>query len=377
MKKTIVIILVVAVLGVVLVALAGMYKFNYLANQPGRDVDGNKLATEYHSEYFDVVALLGQSCQANTECETPAEYAIQSNCPYDTACIEGSCAVICPRPFTASASYVASPQDATYTIADEPVMLVDGVSEVAAATGSVAKIITRYFGNEMRTDLNGDGKEDVVFLLTQETGGSGTFFYAAAALATDTGWIGSHAYFLGDRIAPQTTQLSQDPAHERVIIINYADRETDQAMTEQPSVGKSAWLKFDVASMRFGEVVQNFPGEADPHMMTLDMQTWTWVRTQYNNDTELLPKQPEAFTLTFTTDGAITATTDCNSMRGTYTVDENRIVFGPMAMTKMFCPDSQEQEFAAMLAEVQSFLFTSKGELVFELKLDTGSVVFR
>ncbi len=30
---------------VFMIALAGMYKFNYLANQAGYDVDGNKITT--------------------------------------------------------------------------------------------------------------------------------------------------------------------------------------------------------------------------------------------------------------------------------------------------------------------------------------------
>lgn len=43
MKKTILIISAIIIGTVVLIALAGMYKFNYLANQPGYDVDGNKI----------------------------------------------------------------------------------------------------------------------------------------------------------------------------------------------------------------------------------------------------------------------------------------------------------------------------------------------
>lgn len=46
MKKGILIILALAVLVLVGVALAGMYKFNYLANQPGYDVDGNKITQD-------------------------------------------------------------------------------------------------------------------------------------------------------------------------------------------------------------------------------------------------------------------------------------------------------------------------------------------
>lgn len=46
MKKYLVIILGIAALLFIAVAFAGMYKFNYLANQPGYDVDGNKEKTE-------------------------------------------------------------------------------------------------------------------------------------------------------------------------------------------------------------------------------------------------------------------------------------------------------------------------------------------
>lgn len=45
--------------------------------------------------------------------------------------------------------------------------LVDGLNEVEAAPGSASKIITRFFGNEAFGDLNGDGKTDAVFLITQ------------------------------------------------------------------------------------------------------------------------------------------------------------------------------------------------------------------
>ncbi len=372
MKKTILIVLAGCVALFVLIALAGMYKFNYLASQPGYDVDGNKIEA---TDTFEVIEVLGQSCQTTSDCEIPAEYALQSNCPYDSVCIENSCAVICPYPFSGKSTAGSGFQNATYSINGESVVLVDGFAETDAAPGAAAKIITRYFGNEVRTDLNDDGREDVVFLLTQETGGTGTFFYAVAALNREGGWEGSQAFFLGDRIAPQTTEMSQNPDHKNVIVFNYADRETSQAMSEQPAVGKSVWLKLDVESMTFGEVAQDFEGEADPDIMALDMQTWTWVKTQYSNDIELVPNQPNTFTITFNGEGSVSATTDCNAMSGTYELDGNQIIFGPIAMTKMFCSNSQEQEFASMLAEAHSFFFTRKGELIFEF--DRGTATFR
>jgi hypothetical protein len=115
-------------------------------------------------------------------------------------------------PTVASAPVAAaqpSYRDATYTVNGRPVQLTDGLSEVAAAPGSASKVVTRIFGNTAEGDLNGDGRADIAFILTQSPGGSGTFFYAVAALRTDTGWTGLNAVPLGDRIDPQPTTWQQ------------------------------------------------------------------------------------------------------------------------------------------------------------------------
>jgi heat shock protein HslJ len=159
--------------------------------------------------------------------------------------------------------------------------------------------------------------------------------------------------------------------------VNYADRKATDSFATPPSVGKSIWLLLDPVTHELGEVVQNFEGEADPARMKLDMQTWNWIKTSYSNDTTVTPKKEKAFTATFAKDGKVSFTTDCNRMSGGYTVTGNKLVFGPIAMTKMYCEGSQENEFAKMISEVGSFLFTSKGELILELKLDSGQMVFR
>lgn len=149
-----------------------------------------------------------------------------------------------------------------YIIDGQPVKLENGIAQTEAAPGSASKIVTRYFGNELKTDLNGDGREDVVFLLTKDMGGSGTFFYAVAALNTGNGYRGSDGYLLGDRIAPQSTSLSQNPRHKNVVVVTYADRTPGEPMTAQPSVGKSAYLKLDEETMQWGVVVSDFEGES-------------------------------------------------------------------------------------------------------------------
>lgn len=126
----------------------------------------------------------------------------------------------------------------TYRIDGRMVALVNGVAESEAAPGSASKVTTRYFGNEANGDLNGDGITDVAFLVTEDGGGSGTFYYVVAALKTSVGYTGTNAVLLGDRIAPETTTISDGD-----IIVNYADRKPEQAMAFPPSIGVSKYLR--------------------------------------------------------------------------------------------------------------------------------------
>ena len=234
-------------------------------------------------------------------------------------------------------------------------------------------IDTKYFGNELKTDLDEDGREDVVFLLTQSKGGSGTFYYVVAALNTERGYVGSEGLLLGDRIAPQTTERGKG----KIVIVNYADRAPTDPFTTPPSIGRSIWLLLDPQSMQFGEVAKDFEGEANPSSMTLDMKKWVWVSTLYNDEREIMPKQAGRFTITFGKDGRFSATTDCNSMGGGYVAYNGTLTFGETFMTEMYCEGSQESDFANLLQTASGYHFTSKGELILDLKFDSGSAMFR
>jgi len=263
-------------------------------------------------------------------------------------------------------------KDVAYIIDGNEILLKNGLAETESAPGSASKIVTRYFGNEAEGDLNGDGISDIAFLLTQSTGGSGTFFYAVASIKTDKGYWGTHAVFVGDRISPQTTEI-----RDGKLIVNYAERARGEPMTTEPSIGKSLWFKLDSATMQFGEVVQNFEGEADPRRMTLGMKTWLWQKAIFSDGREVVPKQEGKFAITFTDSEGFSATTDCNSIGGNYSVTRGAITFGTIVSTKMYCEGSQEAEFARLLTDSARYHFTPKGELVLDLKFDSGSVIFR
>ncbi len=264
-------------------------------------------------------------------------------------------------------------KDLTFLIGKDPVTLVDGISEVEAAPGSASKTITRYFGNEAKGDLNGDGIVDLAFLITQETGGSGTFFYVVGAIQDASNrYQGTSAVLLGDRIAPQTTEIQGGK-----LIVNYAERRADEPMTAQPSIGKSIYLKLDPVSMQFGEIVQDFEGEADPKMMKLTMKSWVWVKSNYNDGREVFPKQPGRFSITLKEDGSFTATTDCNSAGGKWAEKAGGVSFQDIFSTKMFCEGSQESVFTTDLGNVSDYHFTSKGELILSIKFDSGTMTFK
>ncbi len=135
-------------------------------------------------------------------------------------------------------------KNTTYLIERQPVTLVNGRAETPSAPASASKTVTQYFGNEASGDLNGDGIPDVGFILTQDTGGSGKFYYAVAALKTANGYQGTNAVLLGDRIAPQTTAITNGQ-----LIVNYADHKSDEPMSALPSVGVSKYLKVEGAML--------------------------------------------------------------------------------------------------------------------------------
>jgi hypothetical protein len=161
-----------------------------------------------------------------------------------------------------STSSTLDPSNATYIIDGAPVTLVDGRSEHPAAPGSAETITTQLFGTPVLGDVNGDGVNDAAVILVQTGAGSGTFYYAAVALATSSGTgsstgtvgtIGTNAILLGDRIAPDTTQIANG-----IVTVNYADRKPTDSMSTPPSIGVSKYL------VVAGTVLYDTPSDIHP-----------------------------------------------------------------------------------------------------------------
>ena len=111
------------------------------------------------------------------------------------------------------------------------------------------------------------------------------------------------------------------------------------------------------------EMSTNTSSELDPNnsgnevdiYQDLTQYKWIWKETHNGvgpdslSSGKITPRRTGAFTITFSKDGKVSGTTDCNGFGGTYTLNGGELSFGPLASTLMFCENSQESEFLAML----------------------------
>jgi len=132
------------------------------------------------------------------------------------------------------------PRNTTYVVDGSEVTLIDGVSSVSVTPDSTVKTVTRYFGNESTGDLDSDGRDDMAYLITQDRGGSGNFYYVVVALNKNDGYEVTNVFFVGDRISPQSTNINTSASE---LYVNYAERRSGEPMTAQPSQGATLYLK--------------------------------------------------------------------------------------------------------------------------------------
>jgi hypothetical protein len=142
----------------------------------------------------------------------------------------------CRRNGTAG-SVLADALNAVYAIEGRDVRLTGGRSEVRAAPGSEAMMVTSVFGPPVHGDIDGESGEDAALILVHSPGGSGTFYYVAAFLGSGRTAGGTNAVLLGDRVAPQNVSIDG-----RTIVVNYADRRPGEPMSAPPGIGKTLRL---------------------------------------------------------------------------------------------------------------------------------------
>ncbi len=105
---------------------------------------------------------------------------------------------------------------------------------------------------------------------------------------------------------------------------------------------------------------------------------WQWVRFQDGADLNNIEvDNPASYTIQFMADGTYAIQADCNSGSGGYSVDGSSIVIQPGPMTLAACgAESLDSTFLSRLGDVVTFVFDDEGNLVLNLKVDAGNMIF-
>jgi len=157
------------------------------------------------------------------------------------------------------------PINARYIIDSREIELINGVALEEIAPGQTGKAQTRIIGEPTYGFLDEDDIADALVLLANDSGGSGTFYYMAAAVGKKTvesdgangvAYEGTNAVFLGDRIAPRHVTIRNG-----IAIADYADRKPGEPMTANPGEQKSKYALLrdnaleEIGALKSGEQI--------------------------------------------------------------------------------------------------------------------------
>ena len=103
---------------------------------------------------------------------------------------------------------------------------------------------------------------------------------------------------------------------------------------------------------------------------------WQWTNSTLSDGSRVDVSNPENYTLDFVSAGALAIKADCNSVSATYVITGNQIAITLGPSTLVACPEgSLDSTFLRQLGEVGSY-FMQDGDLIMELKFDSGSMRF-
>lgn len=108
---------------------------------------------------------------------------------------------------------------------------------------------------------------------------------------------------------------------------------------------------------------------------------WYWLAFEDSADGveshDIAVSDPSKYTLEFLADGTVKIQADCNSASSVVTIVDSALSFAPGPMTLAECePGSLYSEFLAKLGDVATYVFDEDGDLVLNLKMDAGNMIF-
>ena len=213
-------------------------------------------------------------------------------------------------------------------------------------------------------DLDGDGVDEVVVLLWENSGGSGTFSYVAAAGRRDGKPVNLGTAFIGDRV-----QLRSGQIKDGMIRLDVVQQGPDDAGC-CPSQNASRYWTLGSYGLYEGEA--QITGTATLQ----DIMGKEWLLIQLNRDQPV----PELLAVTLNFDGErLTGKSGCNGYFAGVTEGEipEDLTVGTIGGTRMACPEETmalESRYLESLGNVIKYGFLN-GKLALMSQQDGGTKI--
>ena len=103
---------------------------------------------------------------------------------------------------------------------------------------------------------------------------------------------------------------------------------------------------------------------------------WQLERIQMMDDTELRPEDPARYTLELGANGSVAVRADCNRGQGSHRLEGVELRIGPLATTRMLCPEgSLGDRYAQLLGISATWMFVD-GQLAIATAMDAAILFF-
>ena len=221
-------------------------------------------------------------------------------------------------------------KNATYSgIYDDPITLTDGLYEGEPfVEGDPSKPTVRYLdGGELFGDLDGDGIDDAVVFLLDNSGGSANILHIAAQLNQGGRPMDAGTVRL-EEAQVKSLSLSNGRVDLEVITLGPGDGDCCGSYKASKS--------FAVQGGRLVETTGNTEME---RLSAADLNGTFWVLAEINYDTPIAADAPVNIEFI---DGQILGFGRCNNYNAGFTLGEDNpltMTVSPIASTKMACPD--------------------------------------
>lgn len=122
----------------------------------------------------------------------------------------------------------------------QPLAIENSIVETANLSNS--ETIKKYFGDEVRGDLNNDNIEDVAFLIRRNEGDErGDMYYLSASLKVNNGYEGLNLIYVGEKIFIDKIEIQ-----EKTIIVSYrVDSDFEEVLQYKARVDEKVLMEIE------------------------------------------------------------------------------------------------------------------------------------